>query len=138
MGSWRAEAACRGQTELFYGHLGTQAKAVCAGCPVRQECLDEELDRNATEQDNEINGVFGGMTAAERIRLLRTQGRRPVRTHCGRGHEFTPENTLLRERTNKAGEVYESRTCRRCHLDRTNEYKRRKRIGQRESKKDTT
>ena len=46
-----------------------KAKQVCAGCPVRTECLAEALD-------NQIEwGVWGGMTERERRALLR---RRPT------------------------------------------------------------
>ncbi|MBW4717413.1 WhiB family transcriptional regulator [Saccharothrix obliqua] len=46
------------------------AKAICAGCPIRVECLEEEL---AFGTDNQY-GVRGGLTAKERVALLR--GRR--------------------------------------------------------------
>ena len=55
--------------ELFVrGAEQNKAKQVCAGCPVRTECLAEALD-------NQIEwGVWGGMTERERRALLR---RRP-------------------------------------------------------------
>ncbi|MFI8193428.1 WhiB family transcriptional regulator [Streptomyces sp. NPDC085946] len=68
---WHEDAACRGTDpeELFAdGARQNRAKAVCAGCPVRTECLVEALD-------NRIEwGVWGGMTERERRALLR---RRP-------------------------------------------------------------
>lgn len=48
-----------------------------------------------------------------------------VKTHCPRGHEFTPRNT----RINTAG----SRVCRPCHRDRENARNQRKRDAQCES-----
>lgn len=71
---WRAEAACRGMdTELFFPVTDQgpcvlqirQAKAVCYGCPVTQECLSWAL---RTRQEF---GVFGGMTEQERDHLVR-------------------------------------------------------------------
>ena len=69
---WAARAACKGDTPdaLFVrGAEQNKAKQVCAGCPVRTECLAEALD-------NQIEwGVWGGMTERERRALLR---RRPT------------------------------------------------------------
>ena len=41
------------------------AKEICAGCPVREVCLDHALNRR------EKMGVWGGMTERERRLLLR-------------------------------------------------------------------
>ncbi|MFE5488298.1 WhiB family transcriptional regulator [Streptomyces sp. NPDC056527] len=68
---WREDAACRSaDPEELFAEAARQkrAKSVCAGCPVRTECLAEALD-------NRIEfGVWGGMTERERRALLR---RRP-------------------------------------------------------------
>ena len=68
---WAREAQCKqaGLDELFVrGAAQNQAKRICAGCPVKTECLAEALD-------NQIEwGVWGGMTERERRALLR---RRP-------------------------------------------------------------
>jgi len=68
---WALRAACRAEQpdQLFVrGAEQNKAKQVCAGCPVRTECLAEALD-------NQIEwGVWGGMTERERRALLR---RRP-------------------------------------------------------------
>ena len=67
--SWRDEAACRGlDTEVFFplsDEEADEAKAICATCPVREECLEFAL---LTRQDD---GVWGGLTEAERRRLRR-------------------------------------------------------------------
>ncbi len=70
---WRARGAClRADPELFFPlssvgpsveHLN-QAKAVCARCQVRAECLEFAL---ATRQ---VHGVWGGASEDERRRLL--------------------------------------------------------------------
>lgn len=78
---WRQHAACRDcDTELFFpvGVTGLAvehieaAKAVCATCPVRDECLEFAL---ATNQES---GVWGG-TAEEERRVLRRAWRRRQR-----------------------------------------------------------
>ena len=69
---WAGNALCNQARpdELFVrGAAQNRAKQLCAGCPVRTECLAEALD-------NEIEwGVWGGMTERERRALLR---RRPA------------------------------------------------------------
>ena len=73
--TWRGYAACQGcDVELFFpiGVTGTavdqidEAKAVCARCPVRVECLDFAL------LTNQEAGVWGGATEDERRRLRRS------------------------------------------------------------------
>ena len=65
---WTIAAACRPMDpdELFVqGASQNRAKAICAACPVRTECLADALD-NRVEF-----GVWGGMTERERRALLR-------------------------------------------------------------------
>lgn len=72
---WSDLAACKDEEpELFFpvSEVGpgarqtAQAKAVCARCPVRSECLGYALDNGLDY------GVFGGATADERRRLTRS------------------------------------------------------------------
>ena len=71
---WRELAACRDEDpELFFpvtelgpgARQADQAKAVCARCPVRAQCLDYALDNGLD------HGIFGGTTEAERRKLRR-------------------------------------------------------------------
>ena len=69
---WREAAACfevRDEVDFFPDNqdLGAivRAKAVCAGCPVSDECLTWAVETNQTE------GIWGGHTAKERRRLRR-------------------------------------------------------------------
>ncbi len=66
---WREGAACRDlDTNTFFPETDEGAEfalAVCATCPVREQCLEFAL---ATRQDD---GVWGGMTETERRRLRR-------------------------------------------------------------------
>lgn len=65
---WRHDAACRAiPPETFFplGEPGEdKAKAVCAGCPVRDRCLDWALA-------HEDFGVWGGLAEDERRALKR-------------------------------------------------------------------
>lgn len=68
---WRENAACGSSDadDLFADSARQrQAKAVCAGCLVRTECLAEALDERIEF------GVWGGLTERDRRALLR---RRP-------------------------------------------------------------
>lgn len=70
---WKADAACRTlDTALFFPDSEAEtapALAVCAGCPVREACLDFAL---RTRQND---GVWGGHTEPERRRLRRRYGK---------------------------------------------------------------
>jgi WhiB family redox-sensing transcriptional regulator len=66
---WRERAACRGtDLQVFFpgrGEPAEPARQVCAGCPVRQPCLDYALSHGIT------HGIWGGLTERDR-RTLRT------------------------------------------------------------------
>jgi WhiB family redox-sensing transcriptional regulator len=66
---WFDDAACRGvDTDVFFpvsdAHAD-EAKAICATCPVREQCLEFALETRPAE------GVWGGLTPIERHRLIR-------------------------------------------------------------------
>ena len=77
---WRRDAACLGLDQtLFFGveregvkggfdreRIAT-AKAICGGCPVKEECLDYAL------YTNERHGIWGGLSFAERRRIRKTR-----------------------------------------------------------------
>ena len=50
-----------------------EAKKVCNGCPVINECLSHAISIP------EFFGVWGGMTADERNRILRKKGLRIIK-----------------------------------------------------------
>lgn len=76
---WQHAGACRGvDTETFFPpepergprrrRREAAAKALCATCPVIQECLDHALSVR------EPFGVWGGLNQTEREHLLRAAG----------------------------------------------------------------
>ncbi|MGH3321392.1 MAG: WhiB family transcriptional regulator [Streptosporangiaceae bacterium] len=78
---WQEAAACRGEDiALFFGPEGERqperevrerkAKAICADCPVRAECLEYALTKP------EKYGVWGGMNEDERTAERRRRSRR--------------------------------------------------------------
>jgi WhiB family transcriptional regulator, redox-sensing transcriptional regulator len=68
---WQGLAACQSaDPDLFFPVSGTgwagqveKAKALCAECPVRSQCLRYAISKN------EDHGVWGGMTRDERIQV---------------------------------------------------------------------
>jgi WhiB family transcriptional regulator, redox-sensing transcriptional regulator len=67
--NWRAAAACRfADPDLFFPvsdfgkglDQAAQAKAICAGCRVRLQCLAFAL------QTRQVHGIWGGLTERER------------------------------------------------------------------------
>jgi len=67
--AWHQHGACRGaDPNLFFparGESVKEAKAVCARCPVRAECLEYALT------NQEKFGVWGGLSERERRQLRR-------------------------------------------------------------------
>lgn len=78
---WRNQAACRGMDpDTFFSHDNGEnkpdrddredtAKAVCAGCVVRLECLEYALTAG------ERYGIWGGLNELERRALQRRRDR---------------------------------------------------------------
>lgn len=66
---WAIKAACKSSDpDLFFpelGQKGTEAKKICARCPVRRECLDYAIAHE------ERFGIWGGMSDRERRRIRR-------------------------------------------------------------------
>jgi WhiB family redox-sensing transcriptional regulator len=74
--SWQAAAACRGpQSKAFFppAHVErkeeklareARAKAICAECRVRLDCLDYAL------RIREPHGIWGGLNEAERKQMM--------------------------------------------------------------------
>ena len=84
---WRTDAACRGMDpELFFSPESFEskqekddrevvAKAACARCTVRTECLEYAIEAG------ERYGIWGGMTEQERRAYVR---RRSAQIRAGR------------------------------------------------------
>lgn len=74
--AWQARANCMGvDPDLFFPERGAstrEAKEVCRGCVVREDCLEYAL------ANGEKFGIWGGLSERERrrIRRARALGRR--------------------------------------------------------------
>ena len=75
--AWQRYANCLGvDPDLFFPERGgstREAKEVCRGCVVREECLQYALD------NSEQFGIWGGMSERERRRLRRGRNGAPYR-----------------------------------------------------------
>jgi WhiB family redox-sensing transcriptional regulator len=73
-GEWQSRANCMGvDPDLFFPERGAstrEAKAVCRGCVVREDCLDYAL------ANGEKFGIWGGLSERERRRLRRERALR--------------------------------------------------------------
>lgn len=65
---WHTVANCRGRDpDLFFvdnGENCTEAKLICAGCSVRQECLEYALETR------QVAGLWGGLSPKQRTALM--------------------------------------------------------------------
>lgn len=74
---WREHALCRGVDPAIFHpedeeedeHASDAARAVCFACPVREMCLEHAISVR------EKHGVWGGLSARERRRLIRRRRR---------------------------------------------------------------
>jgi WhiB family redox-sensing transcriptional regulator len=68
---WQSRSNCMGvDPDLFFPERGAstrEAKEVCRGCVVREDCLEFALD------NGEKFGIWGGMSERERRRLRRAR-----------------------------------------------------------------
>ena len=69
--SWQLQANCMGvDPDLFFPERGAstrEAKEVCRGCVVREDCLEYAL------ANGEKFGIWGGLSERERRRLRRAR-----------------------------------------------------------------
>ena len=105
--SWRDLAACLDVVSAAYDpffadstELQAEAIAICATCPVRDDCLTFAV------RTGQQYGIWGGQPERIIRRLIaadragRPQARRvsashpqASKTHCKHGHQFTADNT---------------------------------------------
>lgn len=93
--AWQDHAACLGcDPDVFFPEAGEDsaaAKAVCAGCPVREECLEYAI---ATGQ---AYGMWGGVAQTPRRKMIKARAQTAGlwRLTCvGCGKDGPPAGTL--------------------------------------------
>jgi WhiB family transcriptional regulator, redox-sensing transcriptional regulator len=93
LGEWTERALCtQADPEIFFppkGDPGTEAKQICASCPVREECLTY-----AIEADEKF-GIWGGLNRAARLHVRQAlESRKPPRRHDVPRHSVKPRVML--------------------------------------------
>lgn len=80
--TWQHRAACRNHPnpDLWFPNqtddaARATAKAICAGCPVRADCLTDAMQPGMRSY---VRGIWGGTTERERAELIK-HGWRPAR-----------------------------------------------------------
>jgi WhiB family redox-sensing transcriptional regulator len=77
LGSWAEQARCAGtDPEIFFPPRkdpGTEARKMCAACPVRSPCLEYALEAD------ERSGIWGGQDEDQRRILRRRRSRQRSR-----------------------------------------------------------
>lgn len=112
---WWDDAACKGQTWVVEARNTpaiNAAKAICATCPVIEDCLRQALSMEARLPMWLRNGVAGGMTRRERYDLSRS-----VCQDCGEpvqlGHIYCDTHKATRHAESQRRHFQAQREARR-------------------------
>ncbi|WP_112595832.1 NUMOD4 motif-containing HNH endonuclease [Mycobacteroides abscessus] len=80
--------------------------------------------RDDVPTNNHLSNLYWGTPAQNVSDAMRSgrhaAARESAKTHCAKGHEYTPENTYVKPQTGH-------RDCRTCHRKQVSDYARRKR-----------
>lgn len=80
----RERVLCRDAEQDFwypsYGGTGViqtrRAKEICAGCELRESCLERAMEFEGTRCAQDRYGIWGGLTPRERAALARARAKR--------------------------------------------------------------
>jgi WhiB family redox-sensing transcriptional regulator len=112
---WRLEAACaQVDPELFFPDPGqapqaAAAKTICAGCTVREPCLEQALHGPQAHQDH--SGIFAGTTASQRVRLR-------GRASMAQGTRFLQDRAAAEQALELANQVSIDRAARQLGVSK--------------------
>jgi hypothetical protein len=100
---WDEQAACRNlDPDLFYPAKGDaeqagRARAVCAGCPVREACLASTLEDEKLLGPYDREGIRGGLDGRERY--VAQHGRMPQRRRKARPARIASASRVRKPRS---------------------------------------
>lgn len=80
---WTGAICAQVDPEIFHSvdhHDIRQAKLICAGCPIKETCLQDALDNEAKSYRF---GIWGGTTPEERDKQRRTQWKTSLKAKTG-------------------------------------------------------
>ena len=125
---WRQHAACKGKgPDLFFPHEELEngeirylnptpeARALCAACPVAEECAQYAVDTNQT------HGLWGGLTVRQR-RLIT-----PRRSNAGAPRKPIAHGTVSGYYTHQRREIPPCDECKRAAAAHAAQYKQTRR-----------
>jgi hypothetical protein len=131
--AWRAQAACIDTGDLMFPDPGdrrsvTEAKRVCAGCPVMEVCLADAMDDEHGRSKANRFGIRGGLDTGQRYAKYRRQVPAPaIRRPPTSGKPLAPCGTQgAYDRHLRRGEPVDD-ACRKAHADRRREDRARAR-----------
>lgn len=136
--AWINQAACRGVSPNLMvpekSDLGAiqTAKEICATCPVINECRDYGLN---IHRQADLDGVFGGLSKIERLRILRKENlprrrQTPMNSSATRfynpAREFVPCGTTSAYQRHLRYKERPCHACKQAHAEQTAMYRARR------------
>jgi hypothetical protein len=84
---WQAAALCAEVgPEIFFApddpddallYSSAAARAICAHCPVRADCLEDAMDREGSAARHQRAGIWGGLSPSQRHALAKARRKAP-------------------------------------------------------------
>lgn len=137
---WRDHAACASDADLMFPEPSDkagirEARVVCAGCPVQQQCLAYVIGMEAGRAKDMRSGIWAGRTPSQRYYIYKTRTGPAQATPKLRGSGRTPNpcgTPAAYDRHCRNHEAIDD-ACRQAHNDKNREQKARQRAARSEA-----
>jgi transcription factor WhiB len=127
---WELKAVCRTrEPDIWFTRKGrAEARLMCNACPVRADCLEAVLEREAGLSAGYRAGIFAGLTGTQRAEVARQRdetSEQPVKQKPrGPGRKPSPCGTRAAyQRHQRKGEPIDQ-ACRDAHARAGQQYRR--------------